>query len=53
MFRGAGAYFDRVVNQILQKDFTIQKMPMAKICQDCELKSLCHGDGVISREAAG
>ena len=41
LVKEAGAYFDQVVTKILQKDFTIQKVPEAKICKECDLRRYC------------
>ena len=41
LVKEAGAYFDQVVTKILQKDFTIQKVPEAKICKECDISGYC------------
>jgi DNA helicase-2/ATP-dependent DNA helicase PcrA len=41
LVKEAGAYFDQVVTKILQKDFTIQKVPEAKICKECDIRGYC------------
>ncbi|MFQ5852481.1 MAG: PD-(D/E)XK nuclease family protein, partial [Candidatus Binatia bacterium] len=43
----AGAHFDRVVAQILEKDFMIKKPPEAKVCKECDFRSYCYHEGVI------
>ena len=41
LVKEAGIYFDRVVTKILDKDFTIQKMPETKICKECDIRGYC------------
>jgi DNA helicase-2/ATP-dependent DNA helicase PcrA len=53
LVEAAGAHFDRVVDQILQKEFEIKKRPEVKVCKECDLRMLCHAEGIISREARG
>lgn len=43
----AGAHFDRVVRQILQKDYQIKKTPEKKVCKECDLRLYCGREGVI------
>ena len=49
----AGRVFDGVVMKILAKDFQVIKVPEKKICKECDLRMLCHAEGLISREARG
>lgn len=49
----AGQLFDNVVMKILEKDFRITKIPEKKICKECDIRMLCHAEGVISQEARG
>jgi DNA helicase-2/ATP-dependent DNA helicase PcrA len=44
----AGRLFDDVVMKILAKDFTVIKVPEKKICKECDLKSLCTTEGLIT-----
>ncbi len=50
---GAGRHFDEVVGRIQAKDFAVQQPPEPGICKECDLRMLCHAEGVISREASG
>lgn len=43
----AGAHFDRVVAKILAEDFSITRPPEPKVCQECDLRAHCEGQGVI------
>lgn len=43
----AGRYFDAVVDKILQKDFTIRKVPEVKVCKECDFQIYCCGQGII------
>lgn len=49
----AGRHFDSVVKCIQAKDFGVKKPPEAAICKECDLRMLCHVEGIISREARG
>lgn len=44
---GAGAHFDRVVAQILEKDFAIKRPPESKVCKECDFRHYCYHAGVI------
>lgn len=44
---GAGRRFDRVVSNIQAGNFTVNQTPEAKVCKECDLKTLCITDGVI------
>lgn len=44
---GAGCRFDNVVSRIQARDFTVTKMPEAKACKECDLKSMCTAEGVL------
>jgi len=41
----AGAHFDRVVEKILTEDFSLTRQPEPKICQECDLRAYCEGEG--------
>jgi DNA helicase-2/ATP-dependent DNA helicase PcrA len=41
LVKEAGAYFDQVVTKIIEKDFTIQRAPEAKICKECDIRGYC------------
>lgn len=43
----AGAYFDDVARQILNRDFTVQKPPERKICTECDFREYCIQLGTI------
>ena len=43
----AGRHFDETVNRIQTGQFVIKTPPEAKICQECDLRMLCHAEGVI------
>ncbi len=51
----AGAHFDKVVSQIKNKDFSIQKPPEPKVCKECDLRVYCGREKVnkISGEKHG
>lgn len=44
----AGAHFDRVVEQILDKRFAVVRPPERKVCAECDLRLYCVGQGTIS-----
>lgn len=43
----AGRYFDETVKRIQTGKFAVDTPPEAKVCQECDLRMLCHADGVI------
>ena len=43
----AGLHFDRVVAQILDKDFILKKPPEPKVCRECDFRKYCFHEGVI------
>ena len=43
----AGVHFDRVVGQILQKEYRIKDVPEKKVCKECDLRLYCGREGVI------
>jgi DNA helicase-2/ATP-dependent DNA helicase PcrA len=45
----AGLEFDEVVAKIQAGDFEIKKVPEAGICKECDLRSLCVNEGVLSQ----
>ena len=49
----AGRHFDETVRRIQAQEFTVNTPPEASICKECDLRMLCHADGVISKEARG
>jgi len=49
----AGRAFDVVVSKIQAKDFMVRSPPEPKICKECDLRMLCHAEGVITREGRG
>ena len=46
----AGQHFDEVVGLIQGKNFSIQEPPESRICNECDLRSLCYAEGVVSDE---
>lgn len=51
MVKQAGKRFDNVVKKITEKDFRVVTKPEAAICKECDIRSLCHTDGIVSKEA--
>jgi DNA helicase-2/ATP-dependent DNA helicase PcrA len=49
----AGLHFDETVRRIEAREFDIVTAPEPAICKECDLRMLCHAEGVISREARG
>ena len=49
----AGLYFDETVRRIQARQFAVTTPPEAAICKECDLKMLCHAEGIISKEARG
>jgi CRISPR/Cas system-associated exonuclease Cas4 (RecB family) len=49
----AGLHFDETVRRIQAHEFAVITAPEAAICKECDLRMLCHAEGVISREARG
>jgi DNA helicase-2/ATP-dependent DNA helicase PcrA len=49
----AGRHFDETVQRIQAREFAVTTPPEATICKECDLRMLCHAEGVISREARG
>jgi DNA helicase-2/ATP-dependent DNA helicase PcrA len=49
----AGLHFDETVRRIQAREFAVKTAPEAAICKECDLKTLCHAEGIISREARG
>jgi DNA helicase-2/ATP-dependent DNA helicase PcrA len=49
----AGLHFDETVRRIQAREFAVTTPPEAAICKECDLRMLCHAEGVISREARG
>jgi DNA helicase II / ATP-dependent DNA helicase PcrA len=47
----AGQYFDEVVARIKAKEFAVKTPPEPGICKECDLRMLCHAEGVIARSA--
>jgi DNA helicase-2/ATP-dependent DNA helicase PcrA len=48
----AGRYFDEVVARIEAEDFAVGTPPEPGICKECDLRRLCHAEGIISKEAS-
>lgn len=49
----AGLHFDETVRCIQAREFAVTTPPEAAICKECDLRMLCHSEGIISREARG
>ena len=49
----AGRHFDETVHRIQRQEFDVKTPPEAAICKECDLRMLCHAEGIISREARG
>ena len=49
----AGRHFDETVRRIEAWEFAVTTPPEAGICKECDLRSMCSADGVISRKAVG
>jgi DNA helicase-2/ATP-dependent DNA helicase PcrA len=49
----AGRHFDETVRRIQAREFAVTTPPEASICKECDLRMLCHAEGVISTEARG
>jgi len=49
----AGRHFDETVRRIQAQEFAVKTPPEAAICKECDLRMLCHAEGIISREARG
>jgi DNA helicase-2/ATP-dependent DNA helicase PcrA len=49
----AGLHFDETVRRIQEREFAVAKPPEAAICKECDLRMLCHAEGIISRDARG
>ena len=49
----AGRHFDQVVARIQAEEFRVTQPPEVAICKECDLRLLCHAEGIISPEARG
>jgi len=49
----AGRHFDETVRRIHAREFAVTTPPEPTICKECDLRMLCHAEGVITREARG
>ena len=49
----AGHDFDETVRRIQAREFGVKKLPEPGICKECDLRILCHAEGIISPEARG
>ena len=49
----AGLHFDETVHRIQAREFAVTDPPESAICKECDLRMLCHAEGIISREARG
>jgi hypothetical protein len=46
----AAVAFDNLVQRIQAKDYRITQPPVASICRECDLRLLCHSEGIMSEE---
>lgn len=49
----AGLHFDETVRRIQAQEFAVVVPPEPAICKECDLRALCHAEGLISGEARG
>ena len=49
----AGRHFDETVHSIQAERFEVTTPPEAAICKECDLRMLCHAEGIIARDARG
>lgn len=49
----AGLHFDETVRRIQSREFAVTTPPESAICKECDLRMLCHAEGIISGEARG
>ena len=47
----AGRHFDETVRRIQAGEFAVATPPERAICKECDLRMLCHSEGVIARNA--
>ena len=47
----AGRHFDETVARIQAAEFAVVTPPEAAICTECDLRTLCHAEGVIGQRA--
>ncbi len=48
----AGRHFDHTVRRIQAGDFAVTTPPDAVICRECDLRTLCHAEGIIGAPGA-
>lgn len=46
----AGRHFDEVVQRIQAKEFRVRVPPEKKICQECDLRTLCAAEGLVAAD---
>lgn len=44
----AGAYFDRVVERILARDYAIRRIPERRVCAECDFRVYCQQQGTVA-----
>ena len=49
----AGRHFDETVARIQAREFGVATPPEVAICKECDLRMLCHAEGIISRAVRG
>jgi CRISPR/Cas system-associated exonuclease Cas4 (RecB family) len=48
----AGRHFDETVRRIQAREFAVKTPPEAAICKECDLRMLCHAEGILARAEA-
>lgn len=48
----SGLYFDETVRRIEAHEFEVRATPEAAICKECDLRMLCHAEGIIGKHAS-
>jgi DNA helicase-2/ATP-dependent DNA helicase PcrA len=49
----AGLHFDETVRRIQAREFAVTTPPEAAICKECDLRMLCHAEGILGASASG
>ncbi len=50
LVRDAGRHFDETVRRIQASEFSVKIPPEPAICKECDLRTLCYAEGVITKE---
>jgi len=43
----AGRYFDETIRRIQAQEFEVRVPPEPAICKECDLRLLCHAEGIL------